>query len=131
VRAELPATGPPGPAFDGRSGESVKQWRMVRVESLPRRIAELARSLQAEVGSGDTMGLAVTLAVEIIDGADVARQCLEAGRLDEVLVMVLPVLLGDGTRLFAAPGGRNVALEQISVTPLPTGFNAWMRVLRT
>lgn len=63
-------------------------------------------------------------------GADVARQCLEAGELDEVLVMVLPVLLGDGTRLFDVPGGRNVPLEQVSVTPLPTGFNVWMRVVR-
>jgi dihydrofolate reductase len=61
-------------------------------------------------------------------GADVARQCLEAGALDEVLVMVLPVLLGDGTPLFSVPGGRHVALETIGVTPLTTGFNVWMRV---
>jgi dihydrofolate reductase len=39
-------------------------------------------------------------------GADIARQCLEAGELDEILVMVLPVLLGDGTPLFNVPGGR-------------------------
>ena len=63
-------------------------------------------------------------------GADVARQCLEAGELDEILVMVLPVLLGDGTPLFAVPGGRNVPLETVSVTPLPVGFNVWMRVPR-
>jgi dihydrofolate reductase len=63
-------------------------------------------------------------------GADVARQCLEAGELDEVLVMVLPVFLGDGTRLFETAGGHNVALEQIGVTELPTGFNVWMRVTR-
>jgi dihydrofolate reductase len=61
-------------------------------------------------------------------GADVARQCLEAGQLDEILVMVLPVLLGDGTRLFDVAGGRNAPLEQISLTPLPTGFNVWLRV---
>lgn len=63
-------------------------------------------------------------------GADVARQCLEAGELDEVLVMVLPVLLGDGTRLFEVDGGRNVPLEPMSVTQLPTGVNVWMRVIR-
>ena len=61
-------------------------------------------------------------------GADIARQSLALGQVDEVLVMVLPVLLGDGTRLFEEPGGRNVALEQISVTPLPNGTNIWMRV---
>jgi dihydrofolate reductase len=33
-------------------------------------------------------------------GANVARQCIEAGLLDEVLVFIAPVLLGDGTRLF-------------------------------
>jgi dihydrofolate reductase len=63
-------------------------------------------------------------------GADVARQCLESGQLDEVLVIVLPVFLGDGTPLFNRPGGQNVPLEQISVTDLPTGFNVWMRVVR-
>jgi dihydrofolate reductase len=63
-------------------------------------------------------------------GADVARQCLEAGELDEVLVTVLPLLLGAGTRLFEVEGGRNVPLEQISVTALPIGANVWMRVVR-
>jgi dihydrofolate reductase len=63
-------------------------------------------------------------------GADVARQCLDAGELDEILVMILPVLLGDGTRLFDVPGGRNVALEQVSVTEVPSGVDVWMRVIR-
>jgi hypothetical protein len=45
---------------------------MVRVESLPRRIAEVARSLEAETGAEDTMELAVKLAVEIIEGAEEA-----------------------------------------------------------
>ena len=49
-------------------------------------------------------------------GADVARQCLEAGVLDEILVFIAPVLLGDGVRLFDHPGGTNVKLERISLT---------------
>jgi len=44
-------------------------------------------------------------------GADVARQCLAAGLLDEVLVLVVPELLGDGTRLFDWPGGHSVDLR--------------------
>ena len=44
-------------------------------------------------------------------GADVARQLIEAGELDEVLVFVAPVLLGDGVRLFEHPGGTEVALR--------------------
>ncbi|NUR85510.1 MAG: dihydrofolate reductase [Nonomuraea sp.] len=46
-------------------------------------------------------------------GASVAAQCLAAGELDEILVFVVPVLLGDGVRLFDHPGGANVALERI------------------
>ncbi|WP_043628032.1 dihydrofolate reductase family protein [Nonomuraea candida] len=63
-------------------------------------------------------------------GADVARQCLAAGELDEVLTIVAPVLLGDGTRLFDHPGGTNVRLERLGVTPVPHATNLWYRVVR-
>ncbi|MBO0847101.1 MAG: dihydrofolate reductase family protein, partial [Nocardioides sp.] len=43
-------------------------------------------------------------------GADVARQCLGAGDLDEILVWIVPVLLGDGTRLYDWSGGHSVDL---------------------
>jgi dihydrofolate reductase len=48
-------------------------------------------------------------------GADVAGQCLQEGLVDEILVYVLPVLLGDGT-LFSSPGLARTALEPISST---------------
>ena len=61
-------------------------------------------------------------------GADVARQCLAAGVLDEILVFIAPVLLGDGTRLFERAGGTNVRLEPIRVGELgPTSH--WFRVV--
>ena len=63
-------------------------------------------------------------------GADIARQCLELGQLDEVLTIIAPVLLGDGTRLFSQPGGRNVRLERLRVTEVPHATNLWMRVVR-
>ena len=31
-------------------------------------------------------------------GANIAKQCIEAGELDEVFLIYAPVLLGDGTR---------------------------------
>jgi dihydrofolate reductase len=46
-------------------------------------------------------------------GADVAHQCLDAGLLDEVLVIIAPVLLGDGTPLFRQAGGERVNLHRI------------------
>jgi dihydrofolate reductase len=50
-------------------------------------------------------------------GTDVAGQCLRRGLVDEILVYVLPVLLGDGTPFFSSPGLARIDLEPISVTP--------------
>ena len=50
-------------------------------------------------------------------GADVAGQCLRRGLVDEILVYVLPVLLGDGIR-FSTPGLGRTDLEPISSTGL-------------
>ncbi|MGH2443909.1 MAG: dihydrofolate reductase family protein [Chloroflexota bacterium] len=63
-------------------------------------------------------------------GAEVARQCLEQSLLDEILVCIAPVLLGDGVRLFDWPGGTNVRLERIDLTETPRVTNLWMRVVR-
>jgi dihydrofolate reductase len=49
-------------------------------------------------------------------GADVAGQCLRRGLVDEILVYVLPVLLGDGIR-FSSPGLARIDLEPVSSTP--------------
>jgi dihydrofolate reductase len=69
--------------------------------------------------SGD-IGEAVATALEAaggkdleILGADVAGQCLQRGLVDEILVYVLPVLLGDGIR-FSSPGLARTGLEPIS-----------------
>jgi dihydrofolate reductase len=64
----------------------------------------------------------------VVLGATTARWCLKAGVLDEVLVHVAPVMLGDGVRLFDHPGGTNVKLERISATESPQVTNLWFRV---
>jgi dihydrofolate reductase len=48
-------------------------------------------------------------------GADVAGQCLQRGLVDEILVYVLPVLLGDGIR-FSSPGLPRTDLEPLRST---------------
>ncbi|MFD9851429.1 dihydrofolate reductase family protein [[Kitasatospora] papulosa] len=57
-------------------------------------------------------------------GADVAAQCLRRGLVDEILVYVLPVLLGDGVR-FAPPG-----LDRIDLEPLGNVQSGGVTVLR-
>ena len=61
-------------------------------------------------------------------GAEVARQCLAAGLLDEILVLVVPELLGDGTRLFDWPGGHNVDLRLREFSEVGGTANLWYDV---
>ena len=69
--------------------------------------------------SGD-IGAAVATALDAaggknleILGADVAGQCLGRGLVDEILVYVLPLLLGDGIP-FSPPGLTGVELEPVN-----------------
>ncbi|MEU5944739.1 dihydrofolate reductase family protein [Micromonospora sp. NPDC047465] len=57
-------------------------------------------------------------------GANVAKQCIEAGLLDEVLMFFAPVLLGDGVRMFDHPGGAEVRLA-----PIPGETAHWYSVV--
>jgi len=63
-------------------------------------------------------------------GADIARQCLTLGAVDEILVLIAPVLLGDGVRLLDHPGGTNIRLERIHLSDTPHATNLWYRVLK-
>lgn len=62
--------------------------------------------LQAAEAAGDR-------AVLVIGGADLNRQLLAAGLVDELWVDVMPVLLGSGRRLFEDTG--RIDLERIGV----------------
>ena len=48
-----------------------------------------------------------------------ARQYLAAGLLDELELHVVPVLLGDGARLFDNLGDAEVQLEQVGAVEAP------------
>ena len=61
------------------------------------------------------LGAAGARNLEIL-GADVAGQCLRRGLVDEILVYVLPVLLGDGIRFYSSPGLARIDLEPLGST---------------
>lgn len=44
-------------------------------------------------------------------GADVNRQCVEAGLTDELIIHIVPILLGAGVRLFGDNGAEPARLE--------------------
>jgi dihydrofolate reductase len=53
--------------------------------------------------------------VYIIGGANIAQQCLRAGLLDEMRLHLVPVLLGEGIRLFDHLGTEHLELESTGV----------------
>ncbi|HEX5610288.1 MAG TPA: dihydrofolate reductase family protein [Solirubrobacterales bacterium] len=57
--------------------------------------------------------------VAIAGGAEAAQQYLAAGLIDEMMLNVVPILLGGGTRLFDNLGDAAVGLEQIEVIEAP------------
>jgi dihydrofolate reductase len=57
--------------------------------------------------------------VSLGGGADVAQQYLAAGLIDELELNVVPVLLGEGTRLFDNLAGSDIDLEQIRAVEAP------------
>ena len=63
-------------------------------------------------------------------GAGVARQCLDAGLLDEIVVQVAPTMLGDGVRMLDSPGGRRVNLERTGVAQSGRLVDISYRVVR-
>jgi dihydrofolate reductase len=56
--------------------------------------------------------------VHVMGGADVIRQALQAGLVDELSIIVAPVILGGGKRLFDGFSG-SVELEHIGVRQSP------------
>jgi len=52
--------------------------------------------------------------VHVMGGADVIRQALAAGLIDELSIIIAPVVLGDGKRLFEG-FSQSLELEQLGV----------------
>src|SRR5258708_18844749 len=87
--------------------ESVKEndWcdQQDGIESAIKKAKQIAGNKTVAVGSGTT-----------------TQQCLNAGLLDEIHIDLVPVLLGDGIRLFDHLGVAPVDLEITNVTQTPT-----------
>jgi dihydrofolate reductase len=85
--------------------------------------------------AGDVRG-AVATAIDaaedknvLIFGANVANQCLEEGLVDEIVIVVAPVLLGDGVSL-AKGSPRKLSLEPITIQRSGSHAELRYRVLK-
>jgi dihydrofolate reductase len=57
--------------------------------------------------------------VSLGGGASAAQQYMAAGLLDEMLISIVPVVLGEGARLFDDLGDADIDLEQVSAVEAP------------
>ena len=76
---------------------------------------------QAKAAAGDKAVL--------LHGADITRQCLRAGLLDEMVIHLMPVLLGQGRPLFGHLGPEHVELELIHLREAPLATHLRYRVV--
>ena len=61
--------------------------------------------------------------VQVIGGASIIQQCLNAGLCDELQIDIMPILLGEGLRLFEHLDTNRIKLERIKAeetTPFRT-----------
>jgi dihydrofolate reductase len=65
----------------------------------------------------------------LVLGANVVNQCLDAGLVDEILMHLVPELVGDGVRLFDAPTLR-ASLKTLEVSASGQVVNLRLRVDR-
>jgi dihydrofolate reductase len=83
---------------------------------------EAALELAKEHADGKT--------VTVMGGADLGRQYIRAGLVDEVSIHLVPVLLGGGIRMFDELGGEHVQLEVSRVLDTPSATHLRFRVVR-
>ncbi len=53
--------------------------------------------------------------VSVMGGADIGRQYIRAGLVDEIWIHLVPVLFGSGTQMFENMGSEHVPLETVEV----------------
>jgi dihydrofolate reductase len=68
--------------------------------------------------------------VSLAGGASVIQQYLAAGLVDELQLNVVPIVLGDGTRLFDNLAGAAAKLEPVRVVETPEVTHLKYRVVR-
>ena len=78
---------------------------------------------QAKAAAGDKD-------IRVVGGANVVQQFIKTGWLDEIEIHLIPILLGEGIRLFETMGTEPINLEQMSVTEDPGVTHFRYRVIK-
>jgi hypothetical protein len=100
----------------GEGGERLHEWLVPLAawrESHGERRGEVNESTRIFEESCENIG------VRLWGGGDIAQQYLAAGLLDELELHTVPVLLGDGARLFDNLGAADARLAQVRAVEAP------------
>ena len=76
----------------------------------------------ARAAAGDKHVLVIAVAL--------GREILKAGLMDDITVLVVPILLGDGVRLFGSPPAAPAPLELVDTSRAGQITNLHYRVKR-
>ncbi len=87
------------------------------------------RHRRDRAGAGGAKESADGQDVRLWGGAQVIQQYLAAGLLDELELHIVPVLFGDGARLFDNRGGAEIELEQVRAVEAPGVTHLKYRVM--
>jgi dihydrofolate reductase len=132
-------------AVDGPNGWGPNGWTHLDGTVLPLPVFVLTHERREAVTRGKTTFTFVADDIEsvlerakaaagkrdvVLQGANIARQYLEAGLLDEIQLHLVPVLLGDGVRLFERGETGHVELERTEVLETPGVTHLRFRVVR-
>jgi dihydrofolate reductase len=78
---------------------------------------------QAKAAAGDKD-------VSVSGGANTIQQCLKSGLVDELIIHLIPVLLGGGILLFESLGNASIELESTRVIDSPKVTHLQFRVMK-
>lgn len=105
--------------YDGVDGIYGGQWRgpvFVLTHRPPDQAAPAVRFLSGPLADAvETARTAADGKSVVVFGANLAQQCLREGLLDEIVIHLAPVLLGDGVRLYESIGTDPIVLTRTEV----------------
>ncbi|MBL8097525.1 MAG: dihydrofolate reductase family protein [Anaerolineales bacterium] len=90
-----------------------KETPQLTFKFVPQGVEHAIRQAQLAAGDRD---------VVIVGGPTTINHALRAGLVDELQVDLVPILLGQGLRMFDEGGLRETALECVSATSMPGGL---------
>jgi dihydrofolate reductase len=99
----------------------------------PERAADPATATFVSAGVEDAVRRAQSVAVDknvVVFGASTTQQCLDAGLLDELILHLAPVLLGEGIRLFGGRRHGPIRLERTFASESGPLMDLRFRVVR-